>query len=74
MCSEEDWGDKRFSEARRVRKAAVTDAVAIRMTRLLRGKLGETPLTAKELAETAKALIADMATPDVPEGQSSDEN
>lgn len=74
MCSEEDWIDKRLSEARRVRKAAVTDAVAIRMTRLLKGKLGEAPLTAKELAETAKALIADMATPDVPEGQSSDEN
>jgi len=74
MCSEEHWFDKRLSEARRVQKAAVTDAVAIRMTRLLKGKLGEAPLTAKELAETANALIAGMATPDVPEGQSSDED
>ncbi|MEE9294126.1 MAG: hypothetical protein V3W34_04055 [Phycisphaerae bacterium] len=70
----EDWIDKRIGEARRAQQPTVTDAVAIRMTDLVKGKLGEGPLTSKELTETAKALIADMATPPAPEVQSSHED
>ena len=70
----EDWIDKRLSEARVVPKAAVTDAVAIRITRLLKEKLGEAPLTAKELADTSKALLDEMAPPIAPQVQADHEN
>ena len=70
----EDWIDKRIGEARRAQQLAVTDAVELRVKDLVKGKLGEAPLTAKELADTAKALIADMATPVASEVQSSHEN
>ena len=69
----DDWMDKRVSEARGARKAAVTDAVAIRITRLLNGKLGEVPLTPKKLADTAKELLGDMANPVAPDVQADDE-
>ena len=74
MCTEQDWIDKRLGEARRAQEPTVTDAVTIRMTDLVKGKLGEMPLTAKELAETAKVLVADMATPVAPEVRSSHED
>ena len=70
----DDWIDKRLSEAQGVRKPAVTDAVATRITILLKGKLGEAPLTAKELADTAKGLLDDMAPPVAPEQQGNHEN
>ena len=70
----EDWIDKRIGEARTSQQPTVTDAVAIRMTKLLEGKLSNAPLARKEMSETAKALIADMATPDAQEVQSSHEN
>lgn len=70
----EDWIDKRIGEARRAQQPTVTDAVAIRMTELGKGKLGKAPLTRTELNETAKALIADMATPAAAEVQSKHEN
>ncbi len=74
MCTEGDWIDKRLSEARAAPQASVSDAVAIRITRLLKGKLGEAPLTAKEVADTAKTLIGDMATPVTPEVPADHEN
>ena len=46
----EDWIDERLGEARRDGKAAVTDAAAIRIATLLEGKLGEAPLSKKEVA------------------------
>ena len=70
----EDWIDKRIGEARRAQQPTVTDAVAIRITTLLKGKLGDAPLTAKELADTAKALFDDMALPVAPEVQPNHEN
>ena len=70
----EDWIDKRLGEARRAQQPTVTDAVAVRMTDLLKGRLGKAPLTAKELTETAKTLIANMATPVAPEVQSNHED
>lgn len=74
MCTEEDWITKRVREARLAQQTAVTEAVATRVTTLLKGKASEASLTAKELADTAKALIADMATPVAPDGQAEDEN
>lgn len=74
MVKEENWIDRRLSEARKPQQSTVTDAVGIRMTDLLKGKLGAAPLSPNELTETAKALIADMSTPAASEVQSSDEN
>ena len=75
MCKEaENWIEMRIGEARRAQAPTVTDAVAIRMTRLLKGKLGEVPLTARELADTSRTLIADMATPVAPDVHSDHEN
>ena len=65
----EHWIDKRIGEARTYQQPTITEAVAIRMTKLLEGKLSKAPLAKKEMSETAKALIADMATPDAPEVQ-----
>ncbi len=70
----EDWIDKRIGEARRAQQPTVTDAVAIRITTLLKGKLGDAPLTTKEVADTAKALIGDMATPVAQDVQGQHEN
>ena len=70
----EDWIDKRVGEARGAQQPTVTNAVALRMTTLLKGKLGDAPLTANEVADTARALIGDMVTPVVSEEQSDDEN
>lgn len=70
MCTEaEDWIAKRLSEAQGAKQPTVTEAVAIRITSLLKGKLGETPLTTKELVDTAKALLGDMAPQVTPEVQ-----
>ncbi len=74
MPDEDDWIDKRLGEAQGAQQPTVTNAVAVRMTRLLKRRLGEAPLTAKEVADTAKALIGDMATPVAPEVQAEHED
>ena len=61
MPNNVDWITKRVQEAQEAH-AGVTEAVAIRMTKLLMCELGEKQLRSGELAEIAKALITDMST------------
>lgn len=73
MSKNEDWIDKRLSEAKNS-QPLVTDGVIERMKSLLKNEIGERPLTPKELADIAKALIADMNASVQPEAEASDEN
>lgn len=63
MPNEEGWIDRRLNQAQMSQQSPVTDAVATRMTDLLKGKLAKAPLAAKEMAETARALVDDMVPP-----------
>ncbi len=67
MSKDEDWINKRVSEAKKAH-APVTDGAATRMKELLNGQISERQLRATELADIAKALIVDMASP-APEGE-----
>lgn len=73
MSKDKDWIDERF-EATRKAHPAVTDDAATRMKELLKGQLGEQQLRPKDLAETARLLMADMAAPPAPKTETSYED
>jgi|GEM_PF-5083923 len=73
MSKKEGWIDKRLSEAKKT-QTLVTDGVEKRVKSLLTGKIGEQQLTPKELAETAKVLIAEMNSMVPPEAEASHED
>ena len=59
MSNEVHWITARVAEARK-RHASVTDAVSVRIEKLLKGQLSQRQLPAGELSSIAGALIADM--------------
>lgn len=73
MSKDKDWIDARFEDARKA-YPTVTDDAATRLKELLKGQLSEQQLRPKELAETARVLIADMAAPAAPKTEIDYEN
>lgn len=60
MTNEEDWIAIRIAEAFQ-ENALVTEAVSIKMYKLIKGELSERKLSPKDLSIIAKGLINDMA-------------
>jgi len=59
MPSDVQWIVARIVEARKDHDS-VTDAVSVRMEKLLGGELSEQPLSTTKLSNIAKLLVADM--------------
>jgi len=59
MPSDVQWIAARIAEARR-NHDSVTDAVSVRMEKLLGGELSEQPLSRTKLSSIAKLLVVDM--------------
>jgi len=59
MPSDIQWIAARIAEARK-NHDSVTDAVSVRMEKLLGGELSEQPLSTTNLTSIAKLLLADM--------------
>lgn len=59
MPSDVQWIAARIAEARK-NHDSVTDAVSVRMEKLLGGELSEQPLSTTKLSSIAKLLVADM--------------
>ena len=59
MPSDVQWIAARIAEARKDHDS-VTDAVSIRMEKLLGGELSEQQLSTTKLSSIAKLLVADM--------------
>jgi len=59
MPSDIQWIAARIAEARK-KHDSVTDAVSVRMEKLLSSELSEQPLSTTELKKIAELLLADM--------------
>ena len=59
MSNDVQWIAARIAEARK-NHDSVTDAVSVRMEKLLGGELSEQPLSTTKLSSIAKSLVADM--------------
>jgi len=59
MSEDLEWIAARIAECRK-NHDSVTDAVFVRMQKLLSGELSEQPLSATRLTSISKLLVADM--------------
>jgi len=59
MSTDDLWITTRITEIKR-RNPLVSEAVSVRMGKLINGQLSERPLSPLELAKVADALIEDM--------------
>jgi hypothetical protein len=62
VVKDEDWIAKRVNEAHKAHPS-VTDSAATRILELIKGKVMDRQLSAAELREIAKTLLADIAPP-----------